>query len=282
MNRRDFIRGSLLAGSSLGAAGALLAGQARESDRPLLIDAHCHAGRGLNYGRSDPSLDPWTTYNDPEWTLRRMEEAGIDRSVIFPINNKTYERANQEIASYVRRWPQRFIGFAKHDGETEAGKIREMLRREVRQEGLQGLKLHGVPTREMVETAEELRIPILYHPATVSESLAVIRSSPGVSFILAHLGSFASRDWQEHVRAIDAAKRLPNLYLDTSSVVFSQYLEQAARELPAEKLIFGSDGPLVDSRVELHKIRLLKLPREKEELVLGRNLLRLLGGRLTR
>jgi predicted TIM-barrel fold metal-dependent hydrolase len=65
-------------------------------------------------------------------------------------------------------------------------------------------------------------------------------------------------------------------------VVFSQYLERAARELPAEKLIFGSDGPLVDSRVELHKIRLLKLPPEKEELVLGRNLLRLLGGRPTR
>lgn len=43
------------------------------------------------------------------------------------------------------------------------------------------------------------------------------------------------------------------------------------------KLIFGSDGPLVDSRVELHKIRLLKLPRDQEELILGRNVLRLLG-----
>lgn len=281
MKRRDFIRGGLLAGSSLGAAGAVFAGKGRESERPLLIDAHCHAGRGLNYGQSDPNLDPWTTYNDPAWTLRRMEEAGIDRSVIFPINNRTYERANQEIASYVRRWPHEFIGFAKHDGQTEEGKIPQMLRREVQQDGLQGLKLHGVPTREMVEAAEELRIPILFHPPSVNESLAVIRASPGVSFILAHLGSFASRDWKEHVRAIDAAKRLPNLYLDTSSVVFGQYLERAARELPAEKLIFGSDGPLVDSRVELHKIRLLKLPREKEELVLGRNLLRLLGSRPT-
>jgi hypothetical protein len=56
VKRRDFIYGSLLAGSSLGVAGALLAGQARESDRPLLIDAHCHAGRGLNYGQSDPNL----------------------------------------------------------------------------------------------------------------------------------------------------------------------------------------------------------------------------------
>jgi predicted TIM-barrel fold metal-dependent hydrolase len=140
------------------------------------------------------------------------------------------------------------------------------------------LKLHGIPTREMVETAAELSIPILFHPPKVGDSLEVVQSYPEVSFILAHLGSFASRDWREHVCAIEAAKKLPNFYLDTSSVVFFEYLERAARELPPEKLIFGSDGPLVDSRVELYKVRLLKLPREKEQLILGGNIRRLLGG----
>ena len=62
----------------------------------------------------------------------------------------------------------------------------------------------------------------------------------------------------------------------SNSVVFFKYLEQAANELAAEKLIFGSDGPLVDSRVELYKIRLLGLPQAKERLVLGGNILRLL------
>lgn len=38
-----------------------------------------------------------------------------------------------------------------------------------------------------------------------------------------------------------------------------------------------SDSPLVDSRVELYKIRLLRLPQEKEQLILGGNILRLLG-----
>ena len=47
-------------------------------------------------------------------------------------------------------------------------------------------------------------------------------------------------------------------------------------ELPQEKLIFGSDGPDADSRVELYKIRLLKLPRDHEAKVLSGNLLRLL------
>jgi uncharacterized protein len=49
----------------------------------------------------------------------------------------------------------------------------------------------------------------------------------------------------------------------------------AAREVP-EKLIFGSDGPDIDSRVELYKIRLLKLSPAQEGQVLGGTVRRLL------
>jgi predicted TIM-barrel fold metal-dependent hydrolase len=276
MKRRDFFKGILLSGS-LSLASPAHKARAKDSQQPKIIDAHCHAGRGHNYASNDPKSDPWTTYNDPAWTLRRARQAGIDKTIIFPINNATYREANEEIASYVRRWPDKFIGFAKHDSRTEAGKIRKMLLREVRELGLSGLKLHGIPTKEMVETASELKIPILFHPPNVDDSLEVVQSYPQVSFILAHLGSFASRSWTEHVRAIEASKLLANLYLDTSSVVFFEYLERAASELPPEKLIFGSDGPLVNSQVELYKIRLLGLPKEKEQLILGGNITRLLS-----
>lgn len=275
MKRREFVTSSFFGALSLAATteGADLS-PAR--NRAQVVDAHCHAGPGVNYGKDGATEDPWTTFNAPEWTLRRMKEAGIDRTVIFPISNTSFAKANEEIAAYVRKWPDEFVGFAKHDGKTEAGTIPALLRHEVRDLGLKGLKLHGIPTQEMVETAAELKIPILYHPPRVDESLSIVRSTPEVSFIVAHLGNFASRDWKEHVRAIDAAKDIPNLYLETSSVVFVNYLEQAANELPAEKLIFGSDGPLVDARVELYKIKLLKLAPEKEALVLGGNILRLL------
>jgi len=276
MLRRDFFKGVFLGGSVL-LAGPTRHARTAERKRPKVIDAHCHAGKGLNYGKNDKTYDPWTTYNDPRWTLDRMAEVGIDKTVIFPINNTTYKEANEEIASYVRRWPRKFIGFAKHHSKTEGGRIRGMLRHEVLELGLRGLKLHGVPSKEMVKTAEELGIPILFHPPKVEDSLDVVESYPKVSFILAHLGCFASREWREHALAIEAAKKLPNLHLDTSSVVFGDYLAQAAQELPAEQLIFGTDGPLVDSRVELYKIRLLKLPPDKEKLVLSGNILRLLG-----
>lgn len=274
MKRREFVKTGFLGALSVGAAHG--AERSPTEKRVRVVDAHCHAGPGLNFGKDDPNSDPWTTFNDPRWTLRRMKDAGIDQTIIFPISNTSYEKANEEIATYLRKWPDQFIGFAKHEAKTEQGKIRALLRHEVNDLGLSGLKLHGVPTQEMVETVTELQIPILFHPPKVNDGLEIIRVNPEVPFILAHLGSFASRDWKEHVRAIEAAKRIPNLYLETSSVVFVDYLEQAARELPAEKLIFGSDGPLVDARVELFKIKLLKLPPEKEALVLGGNILRLL------
>ena len=219
---------------------------------------------------------PWTTVADPALSLRRMEEAGIDRSVIFPINNDSYEAANREIARICEKHPAKFIGFAKHDPQTERGRIAEMLKHEVSSLGLRGLKLHRLPSREVLDAVAELGIPVLYHPEKVSNLHMIAAQYPMVPFIVAHLGNFASHDWTEHVAAIDVARRYPNVYLDTSSVVFQRFLEQAARELGPGKLVFGSDGPELDVRVELYKVKLLKLGAADEARVMGGNIAGLL------
>ena len=56
------------------------------------------------------------------------EEAGIDKTIIFPIENSTYRKANEEIAQIVARYPGKFVGFAKHDPVGEAGKIEQLHR----------------------------------------------------------------------------------------------------------------------------------------------------------
>ena len=56
-----------------------------------------------------------------------------------------------------------------------------------------------------------------------------------------------------------------------------EYLEIAAKELGAQKLIFASNGPEADSRVELYRVRLLKLPPAGEAMVLGGNMQRLVS-----
>ena len=130
---------------------------------------------------------------------------------------------------------------------------------------MRGLKLHGVPTREMAEAAEELGIPILMHPPRVGLCKEIVESFPLVNFILAHRGSFASRDWREHGAAIELAGTFPNLHLETSSVVFHPFLERAAKDLPPEKV---------------NKIRLLGLPATTTRMVFAGNITRLLGGKL--
>src|SRR4051812_33599115 len=104
MRRRDLLKGGLLAGGMLPIAGNVDAGEQREKSG-LVIDAHCHAGKG------EAMTAPWTTFADPEVTLRRAEEAGIDRTVIFPIENPTYEQIARTAgtcrelqADETRRW----------------------------------------------------------------------------------------------------------------------------------------------------------------------------------
>lgn len=195
---------------------------------------------------------------------------GIDKTINFPIENPTCERVIEAIARLVEKHPARFIGFAEHDLEREAGKIERHLTRVVRGLGLKGLKLHMTPPREMLDVVAALGIPVLFHPPMVAAYHMIAAAYPKVNFILAHLGSFASSDWSAHLAATGVARRYPNVYLETSSVVFTEYLELAVKELPVEELIFGSDGP----RVESHRIRLLKLPQEHEAKVLAGNIRR--------
>src|SRR5687767_4099759 len=120
-------------------AGTVSAANAQPPGRSLIIDAHCHAGTG------NGMQAPWNTRADVEITLRHMKEAGIDRTVVFPIDNAEFGRANAEIAEICARYPDKLIGFAKHDPQTESGRIPAMLRDDVRKLGLRGLKLHRLP-----------------------------------------------------------------------------------------------------------------------------------------
>jgi hypothetical protein len=103
---------------------------------------------------------------------------------------------------------------------------------------------------------------------------------PSVKFILPHLGSFRTERWTEQMAAIDMAKRHPNIHLEASGLCHfgrPSNFELAAKEVPAEQIVFGSYAPECDPRVEMYVIKLLKLPPEQEARVLGGNMQRLLG-----
>jgi uncharacterized protein len=242
-------------------------------EAPMIIDSHCHAGKG------EGLVDHWSTSAPIEAYLRRAQAAGIDRTLIVAARHSDYARANAELARIAANYPGRFICFACVHARRDAGRVKDLVGQAVRRWGFRGIKVHRAEapaTREIAEAARQFRLPVLYDITGQPSFIEMIAAEyPDVNFIIPHLGSFAD-DWRAHRQVIDQLARLPNVYADTSGVKRFDYVVEAVKRGGAHKLLFGSDGPWLHPALELQKIRLLRLPQKQEALVLGGNLLRLI------
>jgi len=239
----------------------------------LIIDCHCHAGKG------DAMTAPWNTDAPLEKYLRRARAAGIDKTVVFPLFHIDYDEANEQVARIVAKGAGRLIGFAFVNTQRDAGRIFPMVSRAVRRWGFRGMKIHGfegMPTREACEAARRLRIPVIVDVGGRAHVIDLFaKEFPEVNFIIPHLGSFAD-DWRAHERVVEQLRRYPNVYADTSGVRRFDYIVEAVKNAGAGKILFGSDGPWLHPGLELRKIKLLGLPQDQEKLVLGGNVIRLM------
>jgi predicted TIM-barrel fold metal-dependent hydrolase len=239
----------------------------------MIIDCHCHAGKG------DKMTAPWNTDAPMHAYLRRARTAGIDKTVVMAAFNSDYAQANAQLARFIAQHPGRMIGFVFVNARRDAGRIFKMVRHAVTRWGFRGIKVHGfeaMPTREVCETARAFDLPVLVDVASRAEVVDMFAPQyREVNFIIPHLGSFTD-SWKAHQQVIDQLVRYPNVYADTSGVRQFDYLVQAVKKAGPRKLLFGSDGPWLHPGAELHKVRLLGLPREAEAMVLGGNALRLL------
>lgn len=239
----------------------------------MIIDCHCHAGKG------DIVTAPWNTDAPLQAYLRRARAAGIRRTVVFSLFHTDYDVANAEVARIVAANPDRLTGFAFVHASRDEGRIFEMVEKAVTRWHFRGIKVHGheaMPTREICEAAEAFRIPLLVDVAGRPQFIDLLAPQyPKVNFILPHLGSFGD-DWRAHQQVIDQLIRLPNVYADTSGVRRFDYLVQAVKRAGPRKILFGSDGPWLHPGLELQKIRLLGLPADAEALILGGNAMRLM------
>jgi uncharacterized protein len=238
----------------------------------MIIDCHCHAGRG------DGLTGPWDTNASLDKYLRRAARAGINRTLLFAAFHSDYTIANREVARIVKSRPDRFYGFAFVHAQRDRLHVRTMVEEAVTRHGFVGIKVHrhDAPiSREVCEAARVFSLPVLYDvvgEVSVVELLA--QEYPDVTFIIPHLGSF-SDDWRAQLALIDHLVRHENIYADTSGVRRFDLLEQAVQRAGAKKILFGTDGPWLHPAVELEKIKALRLPPGDEALILGQNLLRI-------
>jgi predicted TIM-barrel fold metal-dependent hydrolase len=242
----------------------------------MIIDCHCHAGPG------DANTAPWNSTAKLEPFLTWSAEAGIRKTVVFPVFTHNSEKANRELAKIVRGHRGRLIGFAWINPKRDSGRIARLLQQAIGGYGFRGIKVHGsqaMPNRELCLAAARWRVPILvdvFGHAEVVDMLA--REFPHVDFIIPHFGSFAD-DFRAQSRVAEQIARYPNVYADTSGVRRFEYLQEGVRRAGAHKVLFGTDGPWLHPAVEIAKVKALKLPAADEARILGGNLVRLLRKR---
>ena len=153
---------------------------------------------------------------------------------------------------------------------------------------LSGIKLHPIFQGFKIDEYRALKmfekigskLPILIHlgdknsNASSPKRLAkVMQKYPDITFIGAHLGGYS--EWE------DAKKYLfgKNLYLDTSSSM--RFMEpKQAREIirlhGVDKILFGTDYPLSNHKIEIECLQKLELTNDEYEKIYWKNAYKLL------
>lgn len=238
----------------------------------MIIDSHTHAEEATAMGWIDP----------PEAMLALMGEAAIDQAVIMTYVDARDEGPIDYVADAVRRYPDQLIGYARlHPAAERASELLELA---VTKHGFKGLKLHPVSnhahpadaaTHALLRKAAELRVPALFHcgdePYTTPFELEFSAVAvPDVAVIFGHMGGYFHAE-----EAITVALRRPNVYLETSAMPRPAVIRAAIDALGPERILFASDGPGCDPRLEVYKVERAGLTPHERELVFSGNITRI-------
>ncbi len=78
--------------------------------------------------------------------------------------------------------------------------------------------------------------------------------------------------------SVEVANECPNIYLETcSSGADHGTIEYMVEHAGADRVLYGSDMPLMDSRFQVARIVTADMPDQAKRQVLGLNAIRLLG-----
>jgi predicted TIM-barrel fold metal-dependent hydrolase len=243
----------------------------------MILDSHAHVDVEPAYGM----------YDTAEKLVRRMDQAGVAKAAISGYRNTPGRSADAHayIVQAVQQYPDRLVGYARIDPWYGDASIKAF-EHAILELGLRGLKLHPATymlypfdelTVRLVRRAGELGVPVLFHSGDENMCLPfqldrMIVQCPDTTVILAHLGGYFAFE-----AAMQVAERRANVLVDTSEMPFPDRVRRAVDRLGARKVLFGTDAPCCDIRLELQKIELAHLSPEESRWVLGENFARLMG-----
>jgi len=248
----------------------------------VIIDAHVHIGKAAGYRA------------DADQLLRLADRAGFDRIVCSHFGAMNYDmyEGNRQLGEAVLRHPDRIQGYAAITSARYGQLAVEEIQRCHEVYGMRGVKIlhrvgglgsYGLITSinepfmyPIIAKAAELKLPVLAH-STPEECEGLSQVVPDAIIIMAHMGGCptALGDWH---RAILAARRYPNIILDTASSMNDLgYIEAAVAAVGAERVLFGTDMPLLDPFFGLAKVTSAELSQDALDRILAGNICRLMS-----
>lgn len=237
------------------------------------IDAHAHVTSGW---------EELGIVRDLDETVRLMDRYDIE--IAFSSDSRRlrgdYRAGNDGLLEAMARYPGRIGGYATANpwrGQAALDEVERCL-----DAGMHGIKLHishtlldydHPRTIPFFELAVERGVPVLIHSFDGGRSVdRVAAQVPEATIIMGHMGGY---QWPQ---GIEVASRHDNLYLEICcSCCEVGIVESAVAAVGAERVLFGTDLPLLDPCSSLFKVYDAAIDDEAKALILGGNMSRLVG-----
>jgi predicted TIM-barrel fold metal-dependent hydrolase len=230
-----------------------------------------------------------------EELVAAMDEAGIDLSITLNIgwvNHELCVKTNDYILDSVSRYPGRLIGFCAIQPRAEDTAIAEMERcaragakgiGELRSD-VQAFDLTDSRTmKPVVDAALKHDLVLLTHSSepvgheysgkggiTPDILYSFITAFPEVRLVCAHWGG----GLPFYALMPEVGGALANVFFDTAATVFlykPEVFPQVSQMIGSDKILFGTDYPLMDQNRVLAQVQSARLPEEDKARILGTN-----------
>ena len=247
----------------------------------LVVDMHSHAGRQSQYWMDDNATD----------YIRIMDEAGVDKAPISCLFEQTAQECNARVLNLVNSHPDRFMGVAfvtpqylseAMDQLEYCFSLPQFVMLKLYPDYL-GKPIDDTAYDPIFEWCDDRNIVVKSHSSYTGPEdnltaptrfIKLATRYPNIRWVLGHAGNAMAG---QHM-AVEAAQSSRNIWLETcTSHGDAHTIEFLVDGAGVDRVLYGSDMPLMDARIQIGRITTADLDEESKKRVLGLNAAELLG-----
>jgi predicted TIM-barrel fold metal-dependent hydrolase len=235
------------------------------------IDAHTHIGKFGSWAGLESTA---------EELIAQMKLYNVKTSALFYADNEKVHEA-------VSKHPNELVGYV-WPNPNEKEKAVEITKKALRDWKFKGIKLHPLvhsflPNDEIVypimEEARRSKVPVAIHsghpPFSLPWSIGELAENfKDIKIVMLHMGHGHGVYIQA---AINTARRLDNIYLETSGMPMHTKIKEAMEVVGSDRVMYGSDSPFHEPAVEIDRICSAGLNDAQLEQIFYRNAQNILG-----